>query len=183
MNRYRITTRVKDSCGAEFAFSVDEAAECCKDAMLAVHEKANALGLNVLRTGADLLGPAPPPVGTFYERQLTDKSRVFVNTVGEPGPGGAHVKYDLTTSSKDKAPGFFCTAMVFQHGNPDEEINGITNEQLLAIVRHRLQGFQSGPFPCEENAEAGKHVDAALKALERRADERLARGVSGEQTP
>lgn len=179
MNRYGIKLDIADHTGATYALRLAVTAGSCVTAMAHAREKVRELGLQVDTVTWELLGPAPPPIGTFYERKLTDKARVFVNTVGGPDAGGAHVTYHLFGNSKDRES--FCKAIVFQCGNPDEGINGITNEQLLAIVRHRLQGFQSGPFPCEENAEAGKHVDAALEALERRADERLARGVAGRE--
>jgi len=45
---------------------------------------------------------------------------------------------------------------------------GVTNEALLAIVIDRLEGFQAGPFPCEENADALTMLNIALDALKAR---------------
>lgn len=68
----------------------------------------------------------------------------------------------------------------FQHG-PIKEVgvNGLTNEVLLAIVKHRLEGFQSGPFACSENQGALESVNNALTILESRTKAREARGVEG----
>ena len=71
----------------------------------------------------------------------------------------------------------------FQKGNIAENgVNGITNEALLAIVIHRLECFQSGRFPCDENANALVDVECALKHLESRTQQRKARGVEGKET-
>lgn len=61
--------------------------------------------------------------------------------------------------------------------------NGATHEALLAIVAHRLQGFQDGPMPCDENKEALLHVLAALGKLHERTRRRLAAGVEGRGKP
>lgn len=68
----------------------------------------------------------------------------------------------------------------FQNG-PIQEVgvNGVTNESLLSIVRHRLQGFQSGPYACRENALALTKIEEALHWLHHRTRERDARGVEG----
>ena len=68
----------------------------------------------------------------------------------------------------------------FQNGPVKEEgINGCHNEDLIAIVIDRLEGFQSGQFKCEENGEALLHLQAALAALNSRTAKRKARGVEG----
>ncbi len=68
----------------------------------------------------------------------------------------------------------------FQNG-PIEEvgINGITNEALLAIILDRLEGFQKGPFACDENQIAVIHIQSALEALKERTADRIKRGVEG----
>ena len=54
----------------------------------------------------------------------------------------------------------------FQSGAiKDGHWNGITNEVLLAIVLDRLQVFQSGKYPCDQNAEAIKGIQHALDSL------------------
>lgn len=68
----------------------------------------------------------------------------------------------------------------FQKGLVAENgINGISNEVLLAIVKDRLEGFQSGAYACRENALALVSVDNALVALKSRTEARIARCVEG----
>lgn len=68
----------------------------------------------------------------------------------------------------------------FQHGPIAEHgVNGITNEALLAVVIDRLEGFQSGPFACDENARALNHALAALGELQKRTARRVESGVEG----
>ena len=58
-------------------------------------------------------------------------------------------------------------------------INGISNESLLAVIRDRLEGFQTGPFACESNLEALRSVIIAMDTLAHRTAERTQRGVEG----
>jgi len=72
----------------------------------------------------------------------------------------------------------------FQQGPRGEVgINGVTNEQLLAVVIDRLEGFQTSRFACFENANALEHARKALDYLNRRTRARLARGVEGTNIP
>lgn len=48
---------------------------------------------------------------------------------------------------------------------------GLTNEALLAVVLDRLQDFQAGSFPCQENQDAVLLLQVALRSLQRRANE------------
>ena len=91
----------------------------------------------------------------------------------EPGAGGACHQYIA------KFPGH-STVIQFQNG-PAKEVglNGITNEVLLAIVRDRLEGFQTGKFACEANAKALAAVIEAQEVLLGRTRERIERGVEG----
>ena len=66
-------------------------------------------------------------------------------------------------------PGQKSTLIRFQHGNPSVEINGLTNEVLLAIMADRLTAFQSGPYACEESANALEKIEGALLDLAARA--------------
>lgn len=68
----------------------------------------------------------------------------------------------------------------FQNGPIKESgVNGCHQEDLLAIVIDRLEGFQSGQFACKENRLALVHVCFALDLLNRRTQERINRGVEG----
>jgi histone acetyltransferase (RNA polymerase elongator complex component) len=68
----------------------------------------------------------------------------------------------------------------FQKGPIKEAgVNGVTNEDLLHMVKLRLEGFQNSDFACEENGEALLYVNAALNELNKRTQKRVARGVEG----
>lgn len=94
-----------------------------------------------------------------------------------PGPGNASHNY-VVANGQDAE--FVLCSIDFQNGPIKENgVNGVSNEALLAIVRHRLQGFQSGPYACRENALALTKIEEALHWLHHRTQERLRRGVEG----
>ena len=65
-------------------------------------------------------------------------------------------------------PGYqFIKDLNFQTGDPGVYgVNGVTNEALLAIMIHRLQGFQNNSSTnCSENQEAINHMELAMEAL------------------
>lgn len=96
----------------------------------------------------------------------------------DPKHGNASHKYLCQWQEPD---GVSCYVHVnFQHGPIKENaVNGITNEILIAMVMDRLQGFQEGPFACEENAEALMSLTHALELLKLRTVNQVARGVEG----
>ena len=68
----------------------------------------------------------------------------------------------------------------FQNGPIGESgVNGCHQEDLLAIVIHRLRGFQSGEYACRENALALTKLEEAMHWLNHRTSERQKRGVEG----
>ena len=73
------------------------------------------------------------------------------------------------------------TKIQFQHGARGVEGStpGVFDDDLLAIVQDRLEGFQSGPFACAENQEALDAVRASREALGKRVAARIAKGVLG----
>lgn len=95
-----------------------------------------------------------------------------VAALDEAGPGGASHEYGM-------GPGYR-QVVKFQKGPVlEEEMNGVGNEALLAVVMDRLEGFQRGEFACGHNAEALYHCRMALSALKGRTVERMGRGVCG----
>lgn len=78
------------------------------------------------------------------------------------------------------APGAVCRIQ-FQHGarGLDASTPGVFDDDLLAIVADRLEGFQSGAFACEANAVALEAVQRAREALGLRVAKRMAQGVLG----
>lgn len=70
----------------------------------------------------------------------------------------------------------------FQNGPVKEDgngVNGLTHEVLLAILIDRIEGFQTGPWACPENALTLGYLRAALAQLHARTNAREARGVEG----
>lgn len=108
-----------------------------------------------------------------------------IDVLALPGitPGGAHRTYGLLRPLDGKPHVTTSIELTFQHGNPAEEINGFSNEALLAVVRDRLECFQRGPFACESNREALMNVIMAMDVLKHRTLERRQRGVEGELKP
>ncbi len=108
---------------------------------------------------------------------------LIVQAVDEPGSGGAHHKYAISGFLRRNDAGTDDDTSVqicFQNG-PIKEVgvNGITNESLLAIVRDRLEGFQTGPYKCRENELALVKIEEAQHWLAHRTREREQRGVEG----
>jgi len=103
---------------------------------------------------------------------------VSVYAIDDVGPGGAHHEYFIEHHNKGSIK---CgTIISFQKGAVQEHgTNGLTNEALLAVVRHRFESFQEGPFACDENSAALIAVCKAMHALEVRTDRRRKAGLEG----
>jgi len=70
--------------------------------------------------------------------------------------------------------------VIFQNGPiPENGVNGLTQEVLIAICIDRLEGFQSGQFACRENALALTKLQEAQMWLLKRTRDRIARDVEG----
>lgn len=105
-------------------------------------------------------------------------NRVFA--ADEKGNGGANHVYlvffgesDLDTDNVE--------VIAFQDGPRNEEgsVYGFLDTDLLEIVRDRLHGFQQGEYATRENAVALTHIEAALLWMNKRVEDRAARGVLG----
>ena len=59
------------------------------------------------------------------------------------------------------------------------DVNGWTNEALIAVLVHRLNLLNQGEYRCRENSCAITHLEEALHWLHARTSARLARGVEG----
>ena len=111
------------------------------------------------------------------------KNYTEIAVLDEVGAGGANHEYEVrcvppegATISKNE----IYAKIKFQKGAVKESgINGCHNEDLIAIVIDRLKGFQSGNFPCRENAIAITKLEEALLWLNKRTNDRIARGVEG----
>ena len=102
------------------------------------------------------------------------------NTIedGNPAGGAVHL-YDSKGSIKPAE-----LSMRWQDGPVDREAGEATNgmfvEDLLEIVRIRLEFYQGSKFACQANASAIQHIKEAVKALCERRNDREARGVQGQ---
>lgn len=57
--------------------------------------------------------------------------------------------------------------------------NGTSLEAVLQICLDRIEGYQRGRFPCDENAEAAWFIRSAIDALDLRTLHRRRQGVEG----
>lgn len=101
--------------------------------------------------------------------------QVEIRVLDAPAHGGASHAYCIYNDR-----GTLLCNVGFQLGPIKEHgVNGVTHEALLAILIDRMEGFQSGPYACEDNFNALGHLKAALAFLQNRTRERIARGVEG----
>jgi hypothetical protein len=116
--------------------------------------------------------------------QISDVDSQLLIVASRRSPGNAHTQYQISLAPEEEegTPTPIST-LHFHTGDPQKGVTGITNEALLAIVAHRLQGFQEGPFPNQLNQEALENIQDALKALANRTRDRKARKVDGKQVP
>lgn len=117
----------------------------------------------------------------IFTHVVAGKGKFEVDPIGiqvldDPGAGGANHHYVVKNLMESEV----LLDVHFQNG-PIQEVghNGVQQEHLLAIVADRLESFQEGPFANAYNAEALEHTRAALAALKRRTEDRIARGVEG----
>ncbi len=101
----------------------------------------------------------------------------------EKGNGNAYHRYTIRHYSDDKEKGIgtVLADIQFQNGARKEQdsISGVSSMDLLEIVRHNLQCFQSGEFATRENAIALTKVEEALLWLNKRSEDRAERNVLG----
>jgi hypothetical protein len=94
----------------------------------------------------------------------------------DPKAGNASHEYGIQWGGPKEV-----TRVQFQHGPRGVvgSVPGVFDDDLLAIAQDRMEGFQTGPFACAENAEALEHIKAARAALGLRVARRIAQGVLG----
>lgn len=121
------------------------------------------------------------------EHKIITNDTLQVIVTDEQGAGGANHVYAILGIDYTKNPSLSNqsvengdTAIVFQNGTiPENGVNGLTHEVLLAIVADRLRSFQAGQYACKANACALTHIEEALHWLQQRTIERMRRGVEG----
>ncbi len=113
------------------------------------------------------------------ERKLEIGSEKYTQVFAcdEKGAGNANHKYSVSTTQE---PSDILQVIAFQKGAIKENgVNGVMNEDLIAIVIDRLQGFQDGDYKCRENAIALTKLEEAMLWLRKRTMDRERRGVEG----
>ena len=110
-------------------------------------------------------------IGIVRERYTT------IETTDFPGQGNAHHRYVIQTLAD---PSDVVGSIVFQNG-PIKEVgvNGLSHEDLIAIVIHRLKAFQTSAYECRENALAITKLEEALHWLDHRTRAREDKGIEG----
>ena len=112
---------------------------------------------------------------------LNDAINIFA-TDSTPTEGGACATYRIEpiTTADPKGP-INPVTLIFQTKpmKSQDDVNGISNEALIAVVIDRMRGFQGGQFACYENAEALVRFEEGLMWLQKRTRDRVARGVEG----
>ena len=101
-------------------------------------------------------------------------------TSDEPDPkaGGAAHRYEFWHG--DVSVG----VLQFQHGprNTAGSEAGPFQMQVIAALLDQFRGFQAGPFASAETAGVVTHLEAVLAILQKRRDDRHARGALGKAT-
>lgn len=103
-----------------------------------------------------------------------DENELDIVVMDASGQGNANHEYNINHDNETVLRVSFQNGPILENG-----VNGVTNEALLAIVKDRLEGFQSGPYACQANLSALDGINAALAALLHRTKDRIARGVEG----
>ena len=117
------------------------------------------------------------------ELNIGTKKYTKVIATDEPGQGNANHEYQITRSSPKDDGSDLLGVVLFQNGPIKEAgVNGVMNEDLIAIVIDRMRGFQSGDYACRDNALALTKLEEALMWLRNRTNERESRGVEGTHT-
>lgn len=131
-------------------------------------------------------------------RELTDhivpgdsaNHQLKIEVLDEPGAGNANHLYRISGFISSSNPSDPWTAKhgvpavdalrLFQNGPIGEVgVNGTTHEAEAAILIDRFEGFQKGPYACEDNEEGLFHLRAFLECCQRRTRARMAREVEG----
>ncbi len=141
-------------------------------------------------TICEVIDSVPDTVGFSMEgfrperdfTEITDRiqkednlNKVFF--LDEKGPGGGYHKY-LVLNGRT---GTVLADLTFQNGPrlAYDSVQGILDNDLLEIVRHRLAAFCEGDMKDDNTYKAMLCVEGALGFLARRTEERKKRGVLG----
>lgn len=116
----------------------------------------------------------------FRIQRNNNLNEIYVQDVAGPG-NGRHKYMIVKAGGSPKVQEDVLQILEYQCGPRKDEnsIHGILDQDLLEIVRHRLQCFQKGDYATRENALALTHIEEALMWMAKRANDRAERGVLG----
>jgi hypothetical protein len=118
---------------------------------------------------------------------------IIIDVRDQPGHGGANHVYAIDLAPPGR-PTQAASFLSFQNGpiSTPDDMNGITNESIIAVAIDRMRGFQyernldgtfnfnsRGKYACKENAQALTYLEEALMWLQKRTLDRMRRGVEG----
>jgi len=139
---------------------------------------------------------------------IGSKKYTQVFATDEPGAGGANHKYEILHIGENETKPTIAELEALLHSAPspvrilptgkvadilgsisfqkgpikEVGVNGVMNEDLIAMVIDRLQSFQESDYKCRENAVAITKLEEALMWLRKRTQDRENRGVEGTHT-
>lgn len=115
-----------------------------------------------------------PLLRTKYTRVLKEENFKF---------NAPHYFVVVPAEVKEDEDTAYLAKIHFQEGPILENgVNGVCNEDLIAMIIDRLEHFQRSEFACRENAIAITKLEEALMWLGKRTAGRVQRGVEGTHT-
>jgi hypothetical protein len=111
------------------------------------------------------------------DMQIHETETTTVHVLDEPDPNGGGTCHRYEVRDLDgKVLGEF----KFQQGAVKEHgANGMTDLDLLAILQHRYDGFQRGPFASASNEVTSGFIASAMASMSTRTRRREFAGVEG----
>lgn len=113
-------------------------------------------------------------------------SAVTIDASGENPETGGYKRFELSGFDATGNPALqtgdnptSCVILMQNGVLPEAGLNGVTAEDLIAVVQELYRGYQAGQFACEENEKVLFHMNAARVAIQSRLNRRAAQGTEG----
>ncbi len=111
------------------------------------------------------------------------KGCTAIYAIDKPSPNNNSYHEFIINYEPDSVTIEFLGKIKLQNGNFAEfGHNGIFTEHLLVIAKDCLERFNTSKYACRENSIAINNINTALRWLNKRATERVKRGVYGTET-
>lgn len=111
------------------------------------------------------------------------KGCTAIYAIDEPSPNNNSYHEFIINYEPDSKTTELLGRIKLQNGNFAKfGHNGIFTEHLLVIARDCLERFNTSKYACQENSIAINNINTALMRLNKRATERVKRGVYGTET-